>query len=293
MELWYSPNTPEVGTPKTRTVPPDLAVVFELMKKAKDAIFFLVFNPGRSDPAGEDVNTVVSAGIEFGRLDSKLMVMGAISDPTAVPGFVAPPPGQKKDKTKPKIPPPAIFSPNGAPNVLMIRAAAINDLIGDFQRELLSAGHAIIHDKIVVIDPLSKTDCMVITGSHNLGFKASYANDENMVIIRGNPHVALAYTVHVLDVYDHYKFRAALEQQTREALLAGKPAPKKPGRRPAPGRRSRWSRRRSRRARASCRQRTSGRTRTWPAPRAASSPISCGRDRSARGAARIQARLIR
>ena len=69
---------------------------------------------------------------------------------------------------------------------------------------------------------------MVITGSHNLGFKASHANDENMVIIRGNPHVALAYTVHVLDVYDHYKFRAALEQQTREALLAGKPAPKKP-----------------------------------------------------------------
>jgi len=228
VELWYSPNTPEVGTPKTRTVPPDLAVVFELMKKAKDAIFFLVFNPGRSDPAGEDVNTVVSAGIEFGRLDSKLMVMGAISDPAAVPGYVAPPPGQKKDKTKPKIPPPAIFSPNGAPNVLMIRAAAINDLIGDFQRELLSAGHAIIHDKIVVIDPLSKTDCMVITGSHNLGFKASYANDENMVIIRGNPHVALAYAVHVLDVYDHYKFRAALEQQTRDALLAGKPAPKKP-----------------------------------------------------------------
>lgn len=228
VELWYSPNTPAVGTPKTRTVPPDLAVVFELMKKAKDAIFFLVFNPGRSDPAGEDVNTVVSAGIEFGRLDAKLMVMGAISDPTAVPGFVASPPGQKKDKTKPKIPPPAIFTPNGAPNVLMIRAAAINDLVGDFQRELLSAGHAIIHDKIVVIDPLSKTDCMVITGSHNLGFKASYANDENMVIIRGNREVALAYAVHVLDVYDHYKFRAALEQQTRDALLAGKPVPKKP-----------------------------------------------------------------
>jgi phosphatidylserine/phosphatidylglycerophosphate/cardiolipin synthase-like enzyme len=228
VELWYSPNTPEVGTPKTRTVPPDLAAVFELMKKAKDAIFFLVFNPGRSDPAGEDVNTVVSAGIEFGRLDSKLMVMGAISDPTAVPGYVAPPPGQEKDKAKPKIPLPAIFTPNGAPNVLMIRAAAINDLVGDPQRELLSAGHAIIHDKIVVIDPLSKTDCMVITGSHNLGFKASYANDENMVIIRGNREVALAYAVHVLDVYDHYKFRAVLEQQMRDALLAGQPAPKRP-----------------------------------------------------------------
>ena len=174
VELWYSPNTPKVGTPQTRTVPPDLAVVFDLMKKAKDAIFFLVFNPGRSDPAGEDVNTVVSAGIEFGRLDPRLLVTGAISDPTAVPGYVAPPEGQKADPTKPKIPQVAIFSPNGAPNILMIRAAAINDLIGDFQKELLSAGHAIIHDKIVVIDPMSKTDCTVITGSHNLGFKASY-----------------------------------------------------------------------------------------------------------------------
>ncbi len=228
VELWYSPNTPTVGTPQTRTVPPDLAVVFQLMKKAKDAIFFLVFNPGRSDPAGEDVNTVVSAGIEFGRLDPKLLVTGAISDPTAVPGYVAPPKGQKADPTKPKVPQAAIFSPNGAPSVLMIRAAAINDLIGDFQKELLSAGHAIIHDKIVVIDPMSKTDCTVITGSHNLGFKASYANDENMVIVRGNRALALAYAVHVLDVYDHFKFRAALEQQLRDALLAGRKPPKKP-----------------------------------------------------------------
>jgi phosphatidylserine/phosphatidylglycerophosphate/cardiolipin synthase-like enzyme len=228
VDLWYSPNTPKTGTPQNRTVPPDLAMVFDLMKKAKEAIFFLVFNPGRSDPAGEDVNTVVSAGIDFGRLDPNLLVTGAISDPTAVPGYVTPPKGQQKDPKKPKIPQIAIFSPNGAPNVLMIRAAAINDLIGDFQKELLSAGHAIIHDKIVVIDPLSKTDCTVITGSHNLGFKASYANDENMVIVRGNRPLALAYAVHVLDVYDHFKFRAALEQQLRDALLAGRKPPKKP-----------------------------------------------------------------
>lgn len=224
VDLWYSPNTPKTGTPKTRTVPPDLQFVFSLMKQAKDAIFFLVFNPGRTDAEAEDVNTVVSAGIDFGRLDPKLTVFGAISDPTALPGFVAPP----KDENAPKIPPAAIFSPAGVPNVLMIRAAAINDLIGDFQRELLSAGHAIIHDKIVVIDPMSETDCVVITGSHNLGFKASYANDENMLVLRGNRPLALAYTTHVLDIYDHYKFRAVLEQQTREAMLKGKPPPKRP-----------------------------------------------------------------
>ena len=89
VDLWYSPNTEKTGSPKTRTVPPDLQFVFSLMKQAKDAIFFLVFNPGRTDAEGEDVNTVVSAGIDFGRLDPDLTVFGAISDPTALPGFVA------------------------------------------------------------------------------------------------------------------------------------------------------------------------------------------------------------
>jgi hypothetical protein len=31
-----------------------------------------------------------------------------------------------------------------------------------------------------------------------------------------------------MDVYDHYKFRAVLEQQKRDAMLAGKPVPKQP-----------------------------------------------------------------
>ena len=59
----------------------------------------------------------------------------------------------------------------------------------------------------MVIDPLSP-DCTVILGSHNLGFKASYSNDENMLIVTGHREIAMAYAVHVLDVYDHYRFRA-------------------------------------------------------------------------------------
>jgi phosphatidylserine/phosphatidylglycerophosphate/cardiolipin synthase-like enzyme len=228
VEMWYSPNTPATGTPRSRTVPPDLAQVFTLMKRAKDAIFFLVFNPGRSDSDGTDINTIVSAAIGFGRLDPKLTVFGAISDPTAMPGYQPPPRGQTRDRNTPHVPLPAIFQPEGTHNVLVIRAAAVNDLVGDFERELLSAGHAIIHDKIVVIDPLSAEDCVVITGSHNLGFKASYANDENMLVLRGNQALALAYTVHVLDIYDHYKFRAAMEQQDRQAMLAGRSKPQRP-----------------------------------------------------------------
>ena len=62
-------------------------------------------------------------------------------------------------------------------------------------------------DKIIVIDPLSE-DCVIATGSHYLGYKASYENDENLVIIRGNQELAQAYAVHILDVYDHYRYRA-------------------------------------------------------------------------------------
>jgi len=234
VDAWFSPNTETTGSSKTRTVPVDLKEVYELMKKAKDAIFFLVFNPGRTSADGEDVNTVVSAAINFGRHDPDLLVMGAISDPTAVPGYEAPPrapAGQKKPKAKssePKAPLPAIFSPAGLPKVLMIRAAALKDVIGDFQKELLKVGTAIIHDKVVVIDPLSP-DCTVITGSHNLGFKASYANDENMLVIQGNQALAQAYAVHVMDVYEHYRFRAVQEQQLREAMLrnGGKPPKEK------------------------------------------------------------------
>ena len=75
-----------------------------------------------------------------------------------------------------------------------------------WQKEILNAGFAIIHDKVVVIDPFSK-NCVVITGSHNLGHKASFNNDENLVIIRGNRRLAEAYASHILDVYDHFAWR--------------------------------------------------------------------------------------
>jgi phosphatidylserine/phosphatidylglycerophosphate/cardiolipin synthase-like enzyme len=217
IELWFSPNTAKRGSASTRTVPPDLEVAFDLMSQARHAIFFLVFNPGRTAEDSEDLNTAVSAALNFGRHRPGLFVTGTISDPTAMPGYQARKPGD------PKAPLPAIFSPSGAPNVFMLRAAALKDLIGDFQKELLKIGHAVVHDKVVVIDPLSENDCVVMTGSHNLGFKASYANDENLIIVRGNRALACAYAVHVLDVVEHYRFRAVQEERLREAQLKGKP----------------------------------------------------------------------
>jgi phosphatidylserine/phosphatidylglycerophosphate/cardiolipin synthase-like enzyme len=101
---------------------------------------------------------------------------------------------------------PAVYD-NG--NLHMARAVALtkDDIVGSFESELLSVGKAIIHDKIMIVDPLSEAAAVVV-GSHNLGFKASYENDENFLIIRGNRSLAAAYMVHVLDVYEHYRYRA-------------------------------------------------------------------------------------
>jgi phosphatidylserine/phosphatidylglycerophosphate/cardiolipin synthase-like enzyme len=109
-------------------------------------------------------------------------------------------------------------------NISIVRAARIDDrtILGDLGAEQLTARGgvgAIIHDKLVVIDPRS-SDCAVILGSHNLGYKASYSNDENLLIVTGDRELAAAYAVHILDVYDHYRFRAIASERERQ----GKPA---------------------------------------------------------------------
>jgi phosphatidylserine/phosphatidylglycerophosphate/cardiolipin synthase-like enzyme len=62
---------------------------------------------------------------------------------------------------------------------------------------------------VVVIDPFGP-DPVVITGSHNFSGSASTKNDENFIIIKGDPALAEAYAVNVMGAYDHYSFRALL-----------------------------------------------------------------------------------
>jgi hypothetical protein len=90
-----------------------------------------------------------------------------------------------------------------------------NDAFGAWEAELQKFGFAIIHNKIVVIDPFSE-NCAVVTGSHNLGFRASHNNDENLVIVRGHRGLAEAYACHVLDIYDHYAWRYWLAKDPQD-----------------------------------------------------------------------------
>jgi len=210
-ECWFSPNMPGKAQPPAKTVkkppppPPDMDRLFSLMRKARKAIFFLVFMPSRGG-----INSIVSEAVNLGLKDTSLNVVGAISDTQAMWGFEA----GRKTESGAKIPAssPHVFQEGG---VSVVRATALTDReigreLGDFRlAETLTVGRAIIHDKVLVIDPLDPDNCVVAFGSHNLGYKASYSNDENLTIVRGHQALAEAYAVHVLDVYDHYRFRAA------------------------------------------------------------------------------------
>jgi phosphatidylserine/phosphatidylglycerophosphate/cardiolipin synthase-like enzyme len=192
VNIWYSPNTKQQSKPKNPPTPSDMKEVFGLIENAKKSIHFLAFQPGTP--------SIIDKILEVQMKNKKLFIRGAATDAKAVENYnTALYHGTKKR--------PDFYN--------FVAASNINDQFAYWEKELLKSSnfaHAIIHDKIVVTDAFSD-NCAVVTGSHNLGFKASYSNDENMVIIKGNKEVASAYAAHIMDVYDHYRWRYKLSKE--------------------------------------------------------------------------------
>ena len=201
---YFSPNTPHSRSKSKSTTevePIDMKDLEDRVKAAKQAVLFLAFIPGSP--------SITNFAAEAQRNNKDLFVRGCVTAPdaaglfyyslrgTSPPKKQRPPAGQPKPKKAPV--------PQDA-RVIAADALSKSDAPSGWQAELLKAGFAITHDKIVVIDPFSD-DCVVVTGSHNLGYQASYNNDENLVMIQGNKKLAMAYATHVLDLYDHFSWR--------------------------------------------------------------------------------------
>lgn len=159
---------------------------------------------------------IIGEAIDIGRKDRSLLVTGAVSSPQAMPNYMP----KRKDEDGEVIEEGVSPTTYDDGSVSIVRASRIDDrsVLGDLGAEQLTARGgvgAIIHDKILVIDP-RLPECTVVLGSHNLGYKASYSNDENMVIVTGDQELAAAYAVHILDVYDHYRFRAIESERRRK-----------------------------------------------------------------------------
>ncbi len=202
--IWFSPNTQASQKPKDPPCPADMAEVFERIRAARDGVLFLVFSPGSPSIVSE-----IRAVAEERRAARKdFFVRGAISDAAMAGAY----------RTR-------VYNDSilDAPNQLITGIAGVPDAFAFWEKELAKLGHAVIHDKIVVIDPF-RPNCCVITGSHTLGYKASYSNDENFAILSGDSGVVEAYAAHVLDVVNHYNWRESLKPS--DAAKDGKPKPK-------------------------------------------------------------------
>ncbi len=170
--------------------PADLARCVDLINAAKQAIFFLMFIPG---PAGTLMEAIQRRNQTQGGKD--LFVRGvANQDPgnnAQVPSIALAHRGE------------LIAAPF---DVVYPAAVSVPNTYWLPELKQMPGTHAMIHSKVVVLDPFGDNP-VVMTGSNNMGVKASTENDENLVVIEGNAALAQAYALNVTTVFNQYWWR--------------------------------------------------------------------------------------
>jgi phosphatidylserine/phosphatidylglycerophosphate/cardiolipin synthase-like enzyme len=68
-----------------------------------------------------------------------------------------------------------------------------------------------VHDKFILIDPLGD-DPIVVTGTANFSKPSQNANDENMLVIRGDRRVADVYFGEFMRIFDHFYSRYVVKK---------------------------------------------------------------------------------
>lgn len=176
IETWFTPTKDQA----------DMQEALKLIAGAKQGILFLMFKPGTIDSA--DLYMAIEK-----RSKEK--------DPIFVNGVINTDPGGKK---KPTI----TFMNKGKAEKGDLFILTPSNIKNDFSfwKQELSPPMVTIHSKTILIDPFGDNP-ILITGSHNMGKKASRSNDDNLNIIRGNKALAETYAVHMLSVYHHYRWR--------------------------------------------------------------------------------------
>ena len=91
---------------------------------------------------------------------------------------------------------------------------AIKDVFHDWASEVMNQG-VHVHSKVIVIDPFGEHP-VVITGSHNLGYKASTKNDDNMMIVEGNAPLAASYAANIIAIYQTYRWNTYVDAHAKD-----------------------------------------------------------------------------
>ena len=183
--LWFTPMHD----------PLDLEQAGQLIANAQEGILFLMFNPG---PRGTLLNDIIElASPSSQKFNPSLYIQGVVNQN----------PGTEKN--------PVILFNRGEridANADVVLPAAIPGRLKFWEPELLKLPrtHAMVHSKVVVIDPYG-TNPVVMSGSHNMGPKASGVNDENLILIQGNRDLASQYAGKIMEIYSQYRWRASVQ----------------------------------------------------------------------------------
>ena len=191
-QVWFAPVRNTV----------DLESARERINAAHDGILFLMFNPG---PAGTLLNDIVERTTPgSASFDPNLHVHGVLNQDPSTTAHPIVGLFHRGDLTEADID-------------VVLPAAVDSDFA--FWLKELSYSLVMVHSKCIVLDPFG-TKPAVMTGSHNMGPKASGQNDDNLLIVDNSPKLAEAYAVYIMGVYNQYRWR----YYQREAVKGTVPA---------------------------------------------------------------------
>lgn len=204
----------------------DLEFARKLINSAKEGILFLFFNPGafQQDPMHWTLlqNILERHNESNANFNGDLYFCGVVNQDIAeLTKAGGPQKGQKPGALDPTATPnPVTLYQNGveSPQRLshdVLVPHNIKDQFHEWEKELLGASMVNIHSKVIVLDPFGENP-VVMTGSHNLGFKASNANDDNLVIIEGNAPLAAAYAINIIAIFQTYRWNSYVEAHRKD-----------------------------------------------------------------------------
>jgi phosphatidylserine/phosphatidylglycerophosphate/cardiolipin synthase-like enzyme len=200
----------------------DMEQARALINGAQQGLLFLFFNPGAYQQQEDDqtlLQSVLDRHAPGPHQNTGLYIRGVVNQ--EIKGLTdAPSPGAAAQAT-PAQPAPAQTDPSATHPVALYTGgttppvrlskdvlvpANVKSQYGQWETELKGASSVMIHSKVVIADPFGDHP-VVVTGSHNLGMKASRENDDNLVIIEGNNALAQAYALNIIAIFQEYRWR--------------------------------------------------------------------------------------
>lgn len=191
-QIWFAPVRNTV----------DLESARERINAATQGILFLMFNPG---PTGTLLNDIVERTTPASpTYNADLHIHGVLNQDPSTTAHPIVGLFHRGDYTEADLD--------------VVLPAAVDSEFAYWLKEL-NYSMVMVHSKCIVIDPFGAKPA-VITGSHNLGPKASGKNDDNMLIVDGAPKLAEAYAVYIMGVYEQYRWRYHQRQAEKGAATA-------------------------------------------------------------------------